>query len=197
MATQVGCTSLPHVGKSNSQEKESIPTVQRSLHYRALVPFEADCSARLPASAPILAAKQSHRGQGVTTSAQTDSFSCQMWLPMDEEVSDQGWVLVLGLFRRIRSEDLNFWLMPQGRSRSDRDLAEDVLLELQQISKDTYAPLREIDIPSILGSERATTLIVSIYLSILQSQDGGQVQTIQSLQRHAHGALDSAPRAGG
>ena len=106
---------------------------------------------------------------------------------MDGVAADQGQVLVIGVFRRVRAKDVNFWLMPQGRPRSDRELAKDVLLEIQQISDDTYASLRELDVSTVLDNKRATAVVVSTYLSLLQSKEEVLAQTLQSLRNHVRG----------
>lgn len=127
------------------------------------------------------------RYQGVTNT-RMNSITCRMRLPYGIDTSDLRHVIVLCTFRKIELADVGYWLMPRGQPRTDRELIEEVLLSAQEISEETYAPVSELDIASLLHSERVAALIVSTYLSVLQSKEEVQFQTIQSLQRNMHRA---------
>lgn len=109
-----------------------------------------------------------------------DLIVCQMRIPFFDGAKE--WSLAIGTFRRIPIEDINSWLMPYGRSRSDRDLAQEVLIEIHSISQGSKTPLCRLDLLEILNSRKAVAVIVSTYLSILPRRDIESISTIQSLR---------------
>lgn len=114
------------------------------------------------------------------TSTSKDPLTCQMRIPLCEEAKE--WSLVVGIFRRVPTEEVNFWLMPQGRPRSDHELAREVLLEIQSVSQEPDMPSCRLDVLNILNNPQAVAVIISTYLSLLPKRDVESIQTIQSLR---------------
>lgn len=112
-------------------------------------------------------------------------FSAHLRLPVLVGTGRAAHISALIVFRQIDPLAIDAWLMPGGRSRSDRDLAVDVLLEIREVGQDILVPPRILDPARIVLVDQAAALIVSSFLSLLPRPEPElePIVTIQSLRR--------------
>jgi hypothetical protein len=89
--------------------------------------------------------------------------------PMDLPIligSECTYVPVIAAFRRMPSDNIDNWLIPNGQPRSDRDLAAEVLLEVRGLpSVDGHRRGRHYSVIEVLEFERAAALVISTFLA--------------------------------
>ncbi|RST51128.1 hypothetical protein [Variovorax sp. DXTD-1] len=101
-----------------------------------------------------------------------EKFSRPMDLPIliGEECK---YVPVIAAFRTMPSEHIDNWLVCNGKPRSDRDLAAEVLLEVRGLpSADGRLQGRHYSVLQVLEFERAAALVVSLFLAELPRSEG-------------------------
>jgi hypothetical protein len=101
-----------------------------------------------------------------------EKFSRPMDLPIliGEECK---YVPVIAAFRFMPSDNIDNWLVSNGKPRSDRDLAAEVLLEVRGLpSADGRLQGRHYSVLQVLEFERAAALVVSMFLSELPRPEG-------------------------
>jgi hypothetical protein len=79
------------------------------------------------------------------------------------------YVPIVGVFRTIAMDDVDAWVMhADGRPRSDRELAAEVLVEIRKPLGATgrTAP-HAFEVADILQLDRAAAIVVSTYLAAL------------------------------
>ena len=91
--------------------------------------------------------------------------------PMDLPIlvgEDCKYVPVIAAFRYMPSENIDNWLVSNGKPRSDRDLAAEILLEVRGLpSPDGHLQGRHYSVLEVLAFERAAALVVSMFLAEL------------------------------
>lgn len=75
-----------------------------------------------------------------------------------------------GVFRYIPSDQVDAWLAPDGKPRTDRELAADVLLEVQDVRGDdgevmTTSP--EL-VARMLAVDRAPSAVVATFMAVIR-----------------------------
>jgi hypothetical protein len=94
-----------------------------------------------------------------------ERFSRQMDLPILVG-SECTYVPVVAAFRRMPSDDIDGWLISNGKARSDRDLAAEVLLEVRGLASDNgHQRGRHYSVLEVLEFERAAALVISTFLA--------------------------------
>lgn len=98
-------------------------------------------------------------------------FSHPMDLPilMGEE---RKYVPVIAVFRYIAIENIDEWVMFEGRPRSDRDIATEILIGVQGLPGAEGGPGRHYSVAEVLAFELASALVVSVFLSQLPRPEG-------------------------
>jgi len=102
-------------------------------------------------------------------SLEAGAFLCRFNIPIRLDEDRHQYVPVLGVFRRIPFDRLDQWVMrADGRPRTDRDLAAEVLLELRRPLGTTgkTASLR-LSLGEIIEFDRAAAIIVATFLAEL------------------------------
>lgn len=102
-------------------------------------------------------------------SPEVDTFVCRFSIPVRLDEERFQYFPVVGVFRSMPFEQVDQWVMrPDGRARTDRELAAEVLLELRRPLGSTgkTASLR-FGISDVLEEVRAAAIIVSTFLAEL------------------------------
>jgi hypothetical protein len=97
------------------------------------------------------------------------TFFCNLSLPILVGEDRYKYIPVVGVFRSIPFEQIDEWVMhPDGKPRSDRELATEVLVEIRR-PPDTGggAAAQAFEVADILQLDRAAAIIVSTYLAAL------------------------------
>ncbi|QNK66505.1 hypothetical protein H7F35_25425 [Variovorax sp. PAMC26660] len=100
---------------------------------------------------------------------EASAFLCRFNIPIRLDEDRHQYVPVFGIFRRIPYDQLDRWVMQSdGRPRTDRDLAAEVLLELRRPLGPTgkTAPLH-LSVREVIEFDRAATIIVATFLAEL------------------------------
>jgi hypothetical protein len=97
------------------------------------------------------------------------TFFCNLSVPILVGEDRYKYIPVIGVFRSIPFEQIDEWVMhPDGKPRSDRELAAEVLVEIRK-SPETSG--REVahafEVADILQLDRAAAIVVSTYLAAL------------------------------
>ncbi|MDR6889730.1 MULTISPECIES: hypothetical protein [Variovorax] len=96
-----------------------------------------------------------------------ERFSRAMDLPILVG-EDCKYIPVIAAFRCMPSEDIDNWLVADGKPRSDRDLAAEILLEVKGVpSADGMLPGRHYSVLEVLELGRAAALVMSMFLAEL------------------------------
>jgi hypothetical protein len=112
-----------------------------------------------------------------------EKFSRPMDLPIliGEECK---YVPVIAAFRFMPSDDIDSWLVSDGKPRSDRDLAAEILLEVRGLpGVDGCLRGRHYSVLQVLEFERAAALVVSMFLAELPRSEalpGAEPERIRS-----------------
>jgi len=96
--------------------------------------------------------------------------------PMDLPIlvgEDCKYVPVIAAFRYMPIDNIDNWLVSNGKPRSDRDLAAEILLEVRGLpSADGHRQGRHYSVLEVLEFERAAALVVSMFLAELPRPEG-------------------------
>lgn len=99
--------------------------------------------------------------------AEEEKFSRPMDLPILVG-EDCKYVPVIAAFRYMPIDNIDNWLVSNGKPRSDRDLATEILLEVRGLpSADGSRQGRHYSVLEVLEFERAAALVVSMFLAEL------------------------------
>ena len=99
-------------------------------------------------------------------------FSCPINTVIQVGANTCQRVDVVLVFRSIPAEAVDNWVMPNGRPRSDRELADEVLLDVQTTSQSGFDELwKPIRISDVLSTDRGTAMVVSAFLAALPRVD--------------------------
>lgn len=96
-------------------------------------------------------------------------FSCRLDLPVRDDEGGYKCIPIIGICRRVLVDQVDTWMMhPDGRPRSDQELASEVVVELRR-QPSTTADLEslQLDIADVLGYDRAAAIIVAMFLAEL------------------------------
>jgi hypothetical protein len=102
-------------------------------------------------------------------SSEADTFLCRFSIPIRLDEERFQYVPVVGTFRSIPSGQVDRWVMrPDGRPRTDRELAAEALLELRRPLGSTArtAPF-QLGIGDVVEVDRAAAIIVATFLAEL------------------------------
>ena len=97
------------------------------------------------------------------------TFFCNLSVPILVGEDRYKYIPVVGVFRSIPFEQIDEWVMhPDGKPRSDRELAAEVLVEIRVPPEMSgSAAARVFDVADILQLDRAAAIVVSTYLAAL------------------------------
>lgn len=97
------------------------------------------------------------------------TFFCNLSVPILVGEDRYKYIPVVGVFRSIPFEQIDEWVMhPDGKPRSDRELAAEVLVEIRVPLEMSGGPAaRAFDIADLLQLDRAAAIVVSTYLAAL------------------------------
>lgn len=75
-----------------------------------------------------------------------------------------------GVFRYIQSADVDAWLAPEGKPRTDKELAADVLLEVRDIRDENgeVIPTSPELVARMLAVDRAPSAVVATFLAVIR-----------------------------
>lgn len=101
----------------------------------------------------------------------TTTFICHLSLPILVGEDRYKYLPFIAVFRGIPFKDVDDWVMlPDGRARSDRELAAEVLVELRwqpgTVHDDGSEP-PTFEVADIVQLDRAAAVIVSTFLAAL------------------------------
>lgn len=102
-------------------------------------------------------------------SPEAGTFLSRFSIPVQLDDERFQYVPVVGVFRRIPFEHVDHWVMrPDGRARTDRELAAEVLVELRRpLGSSGKTAALPYDIGEVLEVERAAAIIVATFLAEL------------------------------
>jgi hypothetical protein len=97
------------------------------------------------------------------------TFFCNLSVPILVGEDRYKYIPVVGVFRSIPFEQIDEWVMhPDGRPRSDRELAAEVLVEIRMPPAMSAGPAaRAFEVADLLQLDRAAAVVVSTYLAAL------------------------------
>jgi len=97
------------------------------------------------------------------------TFSCNLSLPILVGQDRYKYIPVVGVFRSIPFEQIDAWVMhPDGRPRSDRELAAEVLVEIRQpLATSGGSAPPAFEVADVLQLDRAAAIVVSTFLAAL------------------------------
>ena len=97
------------------------------------------------------------------------TFFCNLSVPILVGEDRYKYIPVIGVFRSIPFEQIDEWVMhPDGRPRSDRELAAEVLVEIRRSPETGGREVaRVFEVADILQLDRAAAIVVSTYLAAL------------------------------
>lgn len=97
------------------------------------------------------------------------TFFCNLSVPILVGEDRYKYIPVIGVFRSIPFEQIDEWVMhPDGRPRSDRELAAEVLVEIRRSPEtDGREVAHAFEVADILQLDRAAAIVVSTYLAAL------------------------------
>ncbi|MET3442698.1 hypothetical protein ABIC94_003486 [Variovorax paradoxus] len=97
------------------------------------------------------------------------TFFCNLSVPILVGEDRYKYIPVIGVFRSIPFEQIDEWVMhPDGRPRSDRELAAEVLVEIRRSPENSGQEVaRPFEVADILQLDRAAAIVVSTYLAAL------------------------------
>ncbi|MDQ0570956.1 hypothetical protein QFZ42_002790 [Variovorax paradoxus] len=84
---------------------------------------------------------------------------------------DHKYVPVIAVFRNIPIENIDEWVMFEGKPRNDRDIATEILVEVRGLPGADGRQGRHYSVAEVLAFELASALIVSVFLSKLPRAD--------------------------
>ncbi|WP_256219125.1 hypothetical protein [Variovorax sp. 770b2] len=98
-----------------------------------------------------------------------DTFLCRFSIPIRLDEERFQYFPVVGVFRSMPFDQVDRWVMrPDGRPRTDRDLAAEVLVELRRpLGSTGKTALLQFGITEVLEVDRAAAIIVATFLSEL------------------------------
>ena len=110
-------------------------------------------------------------------SPEAGTFLCRFSIPIlldDERVQ---YFPVVGVFRRIPFDQVDRWVMrPDGRARTDRELASEVLLELRRpLGATGKTAALQFAIGEVIEVGRAAAIIVATFLAELPREEEGEL----------------------
>jgi hypothetical protein len=117
--------------------------------------------------------------------------------PMDLPIltgEDHKYVPVIAVFRNIPIENIDEWVMFEGKPRNDRDIATEILVEVRGLpGADGRPGGRHYSVAEVLAFELASALIVSLFLSKLPRADD-RAKTDARLRRHSSRGNGAGPK---
>ncbi|WP_332875290.1 hypothetical protein [Variovorax sp. IB41] len=98
-----------------------------------------------------------------------DTFVCRFSIPIRLDEERFQYFPVVGVFRSMPFDQVDRWVMrPDGRARTDRELAAEVLLELRRpLGSSGKTAALQFGITDVLEVDRAAAIIVATFLSEL------------------------------
>ena len=102
-------------------------------------------------------------------SPEVDTFLCRFSIPIRLDEERFQYFPVVGVFRSMPFDQVDRWVMrPDGRPRTDRELAAEVLLELRRpLGSSGKTALLQFGIGDVLEVDRAAAIIVATFLAEL------------------------------
>jgi hypothetical protein len=102
-------------------------------------------------------------------SPEVDTFLCRFSIPIRLDEERVQYFPVVGVFRSMPFDQVDRWVMrPDGRARTDRELAAEVLVELRRpLGSTGKTALLQFGITEVLEVDRAAAIIVATFLSEL------------------------------
>jgi hypothetical protein len=102
-------------------------------------------------------------------SPEVDTFLCRFSIPIRLDEERFQYFPVVGVFRSMPFDQVDRWVMrPDGRARTDRELAAEVLVELRRpLGSTGKTALLQFGITEVLEVDRAAAIIVATFLSEL------------------------------
>ncbi|WP_295986883.1 hypothetical protein [uncultured Variovorax sp.] len=99
----------------------------------------------------------------------TTTFFCNLSVPILVGEDRYKYVPIVGVFRSIPFDQVDEWVMhPDGRPRSDRELAAEVLVEIRKpLGSSGRTAAHAFDVADILQLDRAAAIVVSTFLAAL------------------------------
>lgn len=97
------------------------------------------------------------------------TFFCNLNIPILVGEDRYKYLPVVAVFRSLAHAQVDDWVMdPDGRPRSDRELAAEVVVELRPSPQTSDGePPQPFDVADILQLDRAAAIIVATYLAAL------------------------------
>jgi hypothetical protein len=97
------------------------------------------------------------------------TFFCNLSLPILVGEDRYKYIPVVGVFRSMPFEQIDEWVMhPDGKPRSDRELAAEVLVEIRRPPEaGGGAAVQALEVADVLQLDRAAAIVVSTYLAAL------------------------------
>lgn len=109
-----------------------------------------------------------HRMTGEPVVNTTETFSRKVSVPIAIDEERYKYVPIVAVFRRIPPESVDQWVMRDGKPRSDRELASEVLVDVRKpIANSGSIAAHELRVADVLHLDRAAAIIVSTFLSVL------------------------------
>ncbi|MGJ7505496.1 hypothetical protein [Variovorax sp. ZT5P30] len=116
-----------------------------------------------------------------------------MEIPILTRNENYKYLPVVATFRWLPGESVNDWVMPNGRPRSDRELAAEILISIRRVQEaGSSSPSRKLSVSHVLELDRAAALVVSTFLSALPRLGEPALDTRQ--QRFAEGEREFSLR---
>ena len=102
-------------------------------------------------------------------SPEVGTFLCRFSIPIRLDEDRFQYFPVVGVFRRIPFDQVDRWVMrPDGRARTDRDLASEVLLELRRpLGSTGKTAALQFGVGDVIEVDRAAAIIVATFLAEL------------------------------
>ncbi|MET3495101.1 hypothetical protein [Variovorax boronicumulans] len=106
-------------------------------------------------------------------SPEAGTFLCRFSIPIQLDEERFQYFPVVGVFRRIPFDQVDRWVMrPDGRARTDRELASEVLLELRRpLGFTGKTAALQFDIGEVIEVGRAAAIIVATFLAELPREE--------------------------
>lgn len=120
--------------------------------------------------------------------ARAKTLVCHFDLPIRLGGAEYRYIPVTASFREISADHLGRWLMhPDGRPRADRELAKEVLLNLQRSHKETglTSPLL-LDVNEVVHFDKAAAIIVAAFLAAMPRPS---IETVRRKRRYPKSPL--------
>jgi len=102
-------------------------------------------------------------------SPEAGTFLCRFSIPIRVDEERFQYFPVVGVFRSMPFDQVDRWVMrPDGRARTDRDLAAEVLLELRRpLGSTGKTASLQFGVGDVIEVDRAAAIIVATFLAEL------------------------------